>query len=269
MKKPVKEKQVVEETIFGHILKKVKSFSRIQILSAVTVVVGIILAVLVLSGDETSPGISPAKVPNIPTQLPSEEPSSNVERAVFNGANRPPVVSAVMLSPNLVIPGTPVHVEVKASDPDQDDISFEYTWKINGEVVAGQSGEEFDTTNLHKGEMLTCTVLPSDGKEQGSPLESNGVTIQNRPPEITSMPSAGVSSGSFSYQVVAKDPDNDPLQFSLEGVPQEMMIDPAGLIQWEVPKGLQGKQQVRVIVSDGSASSFQAFNLNLGEKNPQ
>lgn len=265
MKKPKDTKQVAEESIFGQFLKKVQSFSRIQILAAITVFVGIILAVLLLRREETSPLVSPAAVPESSTHQRSGELSNNVERATVKGANRPPVASAVMLSPNIVIPGTPVRVEVKATDPDQDDIHFEFTWKINGEVVAEQSGEEFDTSNLRKGEMLTCTALPSDGKEQGNPLESNGIIIQNRPPEITSMPSAGVSHGSFAYQVVASDPDNDPILFSLEGAPQQMTIDAAGLIQWDVPKGLQGKQQVRVIVSDGSASSFQTFNLNLGE----
>lgn len=269
MKKPNKAKHKAEESVFVQITKKVQSFSRIQILAALTVFSGIIFAILLLGSDETPPRNSPAPATDVPTQQRPDEPSIKVEEETLQGANRPPVVSAVKLSPNVVLPGIPVRVEVKATDPDQDDLRFEYIWKINGQAVAEQSGEEFDTTNLRKGELLTVTVTPDDGKEVGQPRESHGVLIQNRPPEITSMPSAGVTSGIFRYQVVAQDPDNEPLQFSLEGAPQGMTIDSAGLIQWDVPRGLQGKQQVRVIVSDGAASSFQSFNLNLGEGAPQ
>lgn len=238
-------------------------FTRVQILGAVTLVAGFILIVLLLRDE--SPPLCPSPAPSKNSKaVESGDRVAKESAPSIQGANRPPVVTAVLLSPNVVVPGVAVRAVAKASDPDQDDVRLLYTWKTNGEVVAEQSGEEFDTTALHKGDLLTVSVIPDDGKEPGQPLDSNGILIQNRSPEITSMPSAGVSSGHFSYQVIAKDPDNDPLQFSLEEAPPGMTINPAGLIQWDVPQGLQGKQQVRLIASDGSASSFQAFNLNLG-----
>lgn len=267
MKKDKTAGQKTDGTIFLQITRRFGTFTRMQILGAITVITGIILVTLLLRSDE--PTRDRTATPTNLQKQRIEEPAAKVEQIVNKGANRPPVVIAVKLSPNVVLPGVPVRAEVKSSDPDQDNVLLAYTWKINGKVVAEQSGEEFDTSGLHKGDMITVSVVPDDGKEQGQFLDSNGILIQNRPPEITSMPSAGVSSGFFQYQVLAQDPDNEPLQFSLEGAPSEMTIDPSGLIQWDVPQGLQGKQQVRVIVSDGSASSFQAFNLNLGKGTAQ
>ncbi len=268
MKKDKRAGQKTDGTIFLQITKSFGTFTRMQILGAITVIAGIILVTLLLRSDEPPTRDRTATPTNLQTQR-IEEPAAIVEQTVNKGANRPPVVIAVRLSPNVVLPGVPVRAEVKSSDPDQDNVLLAYTWKINGEVVAEQSGDEFDTSGLHKGDMITVSVIPDDGKEQGQFLDSNGILIQNRPPEITSMPSAGVSSGFFQYQVLAQDPDNEPLQFSLEGAPPGMTIDPAGMIQWNVPQGLLGKQQVRVIVSDGSASSFQSFNLNLGAATAQ
>lgn len=262
MKKDKSIKKTAETTIFQKAVTRLGSFTRKQILGAITVFAGIILVALLLSGDEpTQESISAAK--NVPAQGAKERVSQE-ESALPTATNRPPVVTSIALSPNVVLPGVPVRVEVKSNDPDQDDIRFNFTWKINGQIVTEQSGEVFDTSELRKGDLITVTVIPDDGKEQGKPLDSNGILIQNRPPEIISLPSAGISSGYFQYQVTAKDADNDPLQFSLEGGPAEMTIDPTGLIQWAVPRGLKGKEQVRVIVSDGTSSSFQVFNLNLG-----
>lgn len=237
-----------------------------QILGAATLVAGIILIVLLLQEDKKTPTAAPLAPPKSSKALSDGDRTGKEGEPAVKGANRPPVVTAVLLAPNVVVPGVVVRAEVKTSDPDQDDVRLNYIWKINDQIVAEQSNEEFDTTDLLKGELLTVSVIPDDGKESGQPLESNGVLIQNRPPEITSMPTAGVSSGFFQYQVIAKDPDNDPLRFSLEEAPPGMTINQAGLIQWNVPLGLQGKQQVRLIASDGSASSFQAFNLNLGQQ---
>lgn len=250
-----------------HLRKIFGRFTRVQILGAVVLVAGTTLLLLLRGGEP--PTCPPPTPPKSDNALASGTRVAKENEPSVKGANRPPVVTAVLLSPNVVFPGVAVRAVVKASDPDQDDVGLLYTWKKNGEVVVEQSGEEFDTTGMHRGELLTVSVLPDDGKESGKALDSNGILIQNRSPEITSLPSAGVSSGHFSYQVIAKDPDNDPLLFSLEEAPPGMTINLTGLIEWNVPRGLQGKQQVRLIVSDGSASSFQAFNLNLGERAAQ
>lgn len=265
MKKRNVSRQKPDDKTSSGIMKKLRRLSRVQILVTATVITGIGLIWLVLRDD--APTLHDNAAPQErSTSVATGSRVVNEEKPVINGANRPPLITSVKLSPKVVIPGVPVRVEVNASDPDQDDLSLKYTWQVNGQVVE-QTTEEFNTTDLRKGDLLTVSVIPDDGKEAGQSRDSNGILIQNRPPEITSMPSAGVSRGVFQYQVLAKDSDKELLQFSLEGAPPGMTIDPTGLIQWSVPKGLQGKQQVRVIVADGTDSSFQAFNLNLGQNN--
>lgn len=268
MKKKKNAGQKPDNTTSHQIAKIFSRFTRVQILGAVTLVAGIILIVLLLR-DKTPP-TSGTTIPAAGNKvIDSGTHVDRVKQAVVSGVNRPPVVSELTLAPKVVIPGIPVRVEVKTSDPDQDDVRLDYIWKINGEVVSEQIGEQFDTTGLRKGDLLTVSVIPDDGKEKGQPRESNGILIQNCPPEITSTPTASLSSGIFQYQVLANDQDNEPLQFSLEEAPPGMTIDSTGMIRWSVPQNLQGKQQVRVIVSDGSGSCFQAFDLNLGAATAQ
>src|SRR4029077_5794202 len=54
------------------------------------------------------------------------------------------------------------------------------------------------------------------------------------------------------YQVVATDPDNDPLTFSLPVAPGGMTINPTtGLIHWDPTQSDGGVHAVRVRVDDG------------------
>lgn len=88
-----------------------------------------------------------------------------------------------------------------------------------------------------------------------------GITA-NGPPRIVSAPVTGATwLEPYAYQVVAADPDHDPLTFSLDEAPSGMTIDPVtGLISW-MPPGT-GTLPVTVRVSDNRGGSVtQAFDL--------
>lgn len=244
-----------------------EKLTRTQYLGAATIAALLVLLVVLQRGDKVVDNKNPAKVKvSTPARTVAQTQGGQDDEDAAS-ANRPPVLASVALLPSVALPGTPLKVEAKMSDPDGDAVSLSYLWKKNGAVVEGEEDESFDTTGLKKGDLITVSVTPHDGKEPGKVLESNGIVIQNRPPELTSQPSAGITSGLFQYQAKATDPDNDILVFTLEEAPPGMTIDGStGFVQWTVPEGLQGKQQVRVAVSDGTATAFQVFNLNLESK---
>ena len=72
----------------------------------------------------------------------------------------------------------------------------------------------------------------------------------------------------YQYQILAKDPDGDPLSYSLVRAPENMSIDEnTGLILWDATEDQLGKNDVTVKVSDGDEGIiFQNFTIDTFEK---
>lgn len=177
--------------------------------------------------------------------------------------NTPSEVVALRLVPRLVTPGTPVKVEARGEDREGDRVTFFYQWYRNDEPVDGATTDTLDTTGFKKGDIVWAVVTPYDGWVKGVPISSPRLVIANSPPEITSFPPVEADSGVYVYQVEARDPDGDPLTFSVEGAPEGMTIDPeTGLLRWPF-EGETGTYSLRIIVSDGDAVAFQSFTVGL------
>lgn len=242
-----------------------------------------LLLLLVLRGGEppecppssvagpAAPGATEAPTAAVPTPSPQPSepvraPATQVVPAPEGAMNQPPGVVSVKLEPELVFPGTPVRALVEASDPEGDLITITYRWQRNRQDLPEQTGDTLDTTALRKGDWITVTVTAADEHGRGQEKMARSVVVHNRPPEITSFPPTA-SDGKLVYQVKASDPDGDPLTFSLESAPPGMTIDAAtGQLEWKIPEGLSGSFQVRIIVTDGDAQSFQQFALSLVKK---
>ena len=76
--------------------------------------------------------------------------------------------------------------------------------------------------------------------------------LPNRPPRITSTPPIDAAVNTpYAYQVIAEDPDQDVLAYSLPDAPDGMAIDPGtGLIEWTPGGGQLHDDTVAVQVSD-------------------
>jgi hypothetical protein len=68
-------------------------------------------------------------------------------------------------------------------------------------------------------------VTPNDVESADTSRKSEPVTIANGPPIITSSPPHKTNGNTYTYQVAANDPDNDPIIFTLKTAPQGMEID--------------------------------------------
>jgi len=186
------------------------------------------------------------------------------EPTVTKVQNLPPKIDSVKLAPDIILPGTSIRAIVEANDPEGDLVMLDYVWKRNGQLIKEAIMDELDTTGFAKGDLVAVAVTPLDGNQKGEAKLSLPVVILDSPPRITSFPPAAVSNGTYSYPVIAEDPDGDKLKFSLEEAPSGMTIEAdSGRLEWNVPGNISGTFPVRVIVSDGDARAFQGFSLNL------
>ncbi len=124
----------------------------------------------------------------------------------------------------------------------------------NGDELIGETFETLKYATLRKGDKIILRVTPYDRVSTGQEVASQEFTILNSAPIITSSPQAQkLKSTLYRYQVVAHDPDGDPITFSLSpSSPQGMTIDPqTGLIQWKIGPKDAGTHTIEVIATDG------------------
>jgi outer membrane protein OmpA-like peptidoglycan-associated protein len=105
--------------------------------------------------------------------------SSSADVTVVPRPNRPPVVSDCLANPATVNPGQPVNITTKASDPDNDQLTYAYT-ASRGKVSGSGPSAQFDSTGLAPGNYtVTCQV--DDGR--GGKAEGHAaIQVQAPPP---------------------------------------------------------------------------------------
>lgn len=163
--------------------------------------------------------------------------------------------------------GTTYTYQVSATDPEASAVSFT--------LVAGPDGMSITQSN-----QLTWQIGATDAGEYLVLVEAadqSGNTSQqgyylvvgdvNLAPEITSAAITVAEIGQeYSYQVVATDPDQDQLTYSLSQSPPTMAINSqTGLLSWTPSLADSGDHTVTVVVSDGTASDTQTYTLTAAQ----
>lgn len=182
--------------------------------------------------------------------------SSEAEASVSVG-NRPPKMQEIGIR---VVPGEGEDLgdwvaDPLASDPDGDDVSYRYEWRL-GERVVGD-GDRLGRAGWRRGDALRLVVWPSDDEVEGDSLESAPFEIGNSPPAIVSRPPGLDSSGRFVYAIEAQDPDGDRgLRYSLVKGPEAMAVDPfSGEVVWQATESDAGEHEITVEVEDRKGGS--------------
>ncbi|UCD71555.1 MAG: cadherin repeat domain-containing protein [Syntrophobacterales bacterium] len=196
-------------------------------------------------------------------KLQGEEASSDPIQIL----NSTPEVTTVAIDPELPRRASTLKARVEASDPDGDTIAFSYQWVKNGNVLIREISETLRDPTLRKGDKIILRVSPYDMESTGEEMVSQEIVILNSAPNITSSPKAQkMKSTLYRYQVVAEDPDDDPITFSLSpSSPQGMTIDPeTGLIQWRIGRNDEGTHTIEIIATDGDEGRCtQKYTLNI------
>lgn len=136
------------------------------------------------------------------------------------------------------------------------DIVFSFSYTIKPSDYNSQPGtytiDIIGTDNLGKWyETLYLTVIPSQPA--------------NLPPTITSIPNQQINEGmSYSYQVLASDPENNLLTYSLTGAPTGFTINSNGLITGIAPPvNTNTNYNIIIGVSDGVNFVTQSYTLTI------
>ncbi len=151
------------------------------------------------------------------------------------------------------------------NDPDGDPIFWSLETRPQGMSLDVTKGTirwqpKFDQIGLHE---VVIQVIDTQGatSSQRFTLAVNGV---NLPPNITSVPfTRTVTNQTYTYTVVAKDPENGILTYNLGRKPNGMTIDQKGKIQWTPTQ--VGNYDIDVLVADNQgATTTQTYQLVVG-----
>ncbi len=180
--------------------------------------------------------------------------------------NQAPVLVGIVVEPfGEVTVRNDIVAKPQASDFDNDEIKFRYTWRVNG-ARSFVVGNTLPRSEFRRGDWIDLTVVASDGSASSEPLESKPFEVMNAAPAITSTPGHFDEQGTIQYQVMIEDPDDEKgFEYRLLEGPDGMQIDPAsGLITWQPSKQQTGTHSARVeVVDEKGGKASQSFDLEL------
>lgn len=185
--------------------------------------------------------------------------------------NSPPILHGVMIEPlGEINAGSDVTAVPKASDPDGDELSFEYRWDVNGETV-DTSGATLAAEHYARGDQVVVTVIASDGEMESEELQSDPIDVANAAPRIVSTPGGFDDEGRFRYEVKAEDADGDAsFRYRLLEGPPGMEFDLAsGAVEWAPRQDQAGRHPVEIEVKDlHGGRATQSFVMELDFVDP-
>jgi len=163
---------------------------------------------------------------------------------VVTNTNRAPVVTNPGDRGNAE--GDVVSVQITASDPDEQTLTYSATGLPDGLSINPTTGEINGTVayTAEEHSPFSVTVTASDGELSGSESFVWTISNTNRAPVVTKPENQSHAEGaSPTLQVVASDPDGNGLTYSATGLPDGLSINAAtgligGTIGYEVAAGL-------------------------------
>lgn len=146
--------------------------------------------------------------------------------------NSPPRINSLEISPYSPKHGIDLSLNADVKDVDEDDVVLRARWFVN-EQEAG-TGEVLSGLKIKATDQVYALVTPYDGTDEGLPLNSGIVVVQNSPPEFaSSLPS--MQGRTIDFEIEVKDGDGDKFDLSLEEGPSGMRIEGNRLV-WEAPE---------------------------------
>lgn len=112
----------------------------------------------------------------------------------FSFYNAVPMIDTVSLMPEMPYFGDSVECMATATDDDDSEFTFEYTWTITsdevdeeGNAITSESTDNpLDTTALTEGDTITCMATASDGRDTSEVAMSDAITLTtNTAPTIS------------------------------------------------------------------------------------
>jgi hypothetical protein len=161
-------------------------------------------------------------------------------------------------------------VEVKAHNPGDGKLSYQYQWQINGKVVEGANGNVLPAGLARKNDRITITVVPSvDGVEYRKFQYAVFAAIYNAAPSLVLKEETRKEGDVIEFQLKAEDPDGDKIHYALEEpLLEAMTIDKdTGKITWKPTSKQKGIHRFRASATDSDGSKIaKTFEFSLDVK---
>jgi len=200
------------------------------------------------------------------TQTDSDGASHPETSAAMPPANQPPTMSGGEISDRDQGRGDrDGKAQPRAEDPDDDAITFEYRWSVNGKLVS-EAGDTLPHAKFSRGDEIQLTVRASDGADSSAWWREDSLPVANADPRITSIPGDFEADGSFRYPIVVDDPDGDrSYRYEVRQAPSGMQIDAvSGTLQWTPSPGQSGIHPVVIAVDDRHGGvAVQEFDVSV------
>lgn len=181
-------------------------------------------------------------------------------------ANQSPVVQPV--GDQAVDEGTPLTVQVEASDPDADAVTLSLAEAPEGAMIDPATGVVTWTPSEADGpgQFPFTVVATDDGGLTGTTRFTVAVAEVNAPPALEPIGDLTVVVGQrVEVAAVADDPDlpENTLTYSLAGPPGATIDPGTGVITWTPGSVPDGPAPFAVSVSDGSAETTVVFSVTV------
>lgn len=138
--------------------------------------------------------------------------AQETDRRVNNNA---PSIDSVVLRPEAPQPGDRLTAVVTASDPDGDNLSYEFAWTVDGFELEA-TGAEIMLKDVSKGAYIEVTVAVRDTNSRSESVTVE-TTIGNRPPVLQGVVLEPLGQVSVANDVKAVprafDPDGDEIEY--------------------------------------------------------
>ena len=176
---------------------------------------------------------------------------ATVQSAVAVAINTAPVAADVSVTPQVGNQTTEFTCLATVDDPDEDEITWLYTWSLNGELLEGYVGETIEAVPFEEnGAQLTCTAQPLDPDEAGDVVPSkNAAVLVNAPPKgglVDVTPADPSTLDPLVCSAIASDPDGDDTAVVFEWF----------LLTTQGPVGIDGEENV---LPAASTSHFESI----------
>ncbi|MGL6073447.1 MAG: FG-GAP-like repeat-containing protein [Fimbriiglobus sp.] len=178
--------------------------------------------------------------------------------------NRPPVANTT--PPTDASIGQALNYTFMATDPEGGVLTYSVARGPAGMTIDAATGRvTWTPAEADLGTVFVTLVARDAGGAAAVQSFAIDVRTPNRAPTITNMPPATVPQGGlFRYDILATDPDREPLFFDLLSGPAGMTVDALGRVRWQTATSTPlGNVPISVRVRDGRGSE-ETRNFNLG-----
>ncbi len=196
--------------------------------------------------------------------------SQRLTLPVNEHANHPPIITSTPGQSATV--NQTYHYPIYAEDQDGDPFSLSLIDGPNGMVLDNHS-LAWTPAPIQENNTHNITLRAEDQRGAAS-TQTFSITVHpeplpNTPPEILSIPgNPAFIDQAYHYDILALDPDGDPLNYRLTDAPTGMTLNHLGELRWTPSAAQQGTHTINLDVTDGRASTHQRFSLQAVMHNP-